>query len=54
MTVMTAIKLLKQNRKQDRSPQHMRDRVGTMLSLPSLLGQVQEAQEVNLTLRTMP
>lgn len=54
MTVMTAIKLLKQNRKQDRNPQHTRDRAGTMLSLPSPLGQVKEAQEVNLTQRTMP
>lgn len=53
MTVIRAIKVLKQNRRQDRNPQHMRNHIGTTLSLPTL-GQVREVQETNVTQRTMP
>lgn len=53
MTVITAINVLKQNRKQGRNLLHMRNPEGTMLSLPSL-GRVREVQETNLTQRTMP
>ena len=45
MTVITAIKVLKQNnRKQDINPQHMRDPAEKTLSLPSL-GWVKEARK---------
>lgn len=53
MTVITAINVLKQNRKQGRNLLHMRNPEGTTLSLPSL-GRVREVQETNLTQRTMP